>query len=116
MGPDMLVIKRGEHGALAFFRDEMFSVPAYPLKDVVDPTGAGDSFAGGLMGYLTRHGKVDAQSFRQAILMGRVMASYNVQDFSLGRLAELSPSLIRERIREFNRLMHVNIEGIDVDF
>ena len=116
MGPDMLVIKRGEHGALAFFNDEMFSVPAYPLKEVVDPTGAGDSFAGGLMGYLTRHGKLDAQSFRQAILMGSVMASYNVQDFSLGRLAELSPSLIRERIRDFNRLIHVNIDGIDVDF
>ena len=116
MGLDMLVIKRGEHGALAFFNDEMFSVPAYPLKEVVDPTGAGDSFAGGLMGYLTRHGKLDAQSFRQAILMGSVMASYNVQDFSLGRLAELSPSLIRERIRDFNRLIHVNIDGIDVDF
>ena len=116
MGPDMLVIKRGEHGALAFYNDEMFSVPAYPLKEVVDPTGAGDSFAGGLMGYLTRHGKLDAQSFRQAILMGSVMASYNVQDFSLGRLAELSPSLIRERIRDFSRLIHVNIDGIDVDY
>ena len=94
----------------------MFSAPAFPLKDVVDPTGAGDSFAGGLMGYLTRCGKLDAQSFRQAILMGSVMASYNVQDFSLGRLAELSPSLIRERIREFHRLIHVNVDGIDVDF
>ena len=116
MGPDMLVIKRGEHGALAFYKDEMFSAPAYPLKEVVDPTGAGDSFAGGLMGYLTRVGKVDAQTFRQAVLMGSVMASYNVQDFSLGQLAALSPSLIRDRIREFHRLIHVNVDGIDVDF
>ena len=116
LGPSMLVIKRGEHGALAFYQDEMFSVPAYPLADVVDPTGAGDSFAGGLMGYLTRHGKVDAQSFRQAILMGSVMASYNVQDFSLGKLAALSPGLIRERIREFHRLIHVDVEGIDLEF
>jgi sugar/nucleoside kinase (ribokinase family) len=106
MGPKTLVIKRGEYGALMFTSDEIFSAPAYPLEAVFDPTGAGDSFAGGFMGYLTSTMNFEPPSIRQAIIFGSVMASFNVESFSLDRIKALDYKEIEARFREFKRLTH----------
>jgi len=108
-GPRAIVIKRGEYGALLFFEDKIFAAPALPLEDIKDPTGAGDSFAGGLMGYLTKHWKSgssqpDYEALKKACIYGSVMASFNVEDFSLDRLRNLRPEEIEARYREFHRL------------
>ena len=104
MGPEILVIKRGEHGALVVTDEGMFSAPAMPLDVIKDPTGAGDSFAGGLMGYIARKGSWDLESLRQGVILGSVMASYNVQDFSLDRLKTLTHDDIRDRYKAFSEL------------
>jgi len=104
MGPDILIIKRGEHGALAVTEEGMFSAPAMPLDVIKDPTGAGDSFAGGLMGYIARKGSWDLESLRQGVILGSVMASYNVQDFSLERLKTLTQEDISSRYQAFAEL------------
>lgn len=103
-GPKTLIVKRGEYGALMFHRDSVFSAPAYPLEDVFDPTGAGDSFAGGLMGYLANTGEISEDNIRKAIIFGSVMASFNVEAFSLERLSSLSFNDIKNRYAEFKRL------------
>jgi len=107
-GPTTLIVKRGEYGALMFNNNSIFSAPAYPLEAIFDPTGAGDSFAGGFMGYLanTDSGSVTEESIRQAIILGSVMASFNVEDFSLDRLKSLTSNDIKERYAEFKRLTH----------
>lgn len=104
MGPDILIIKRGEHGALAVTEEGMFSAPALPLDVIKDPTGAGDSFAGGLMGYIARKGTWDLESLRQGVILGSVMASFNVQDFSLERLKTINHADIKARYKEFAEL------------
>jgi len=101
MGPATVLIKRGEYGVLQFSEEGMFAVPAYPLEDVVDPTGAGDTFAGGMMGFLARHGRVTESSLRTAVVYGSVMASFVVERFSLERLLDLSWEEIDNRYREF---------------
>ncbi len=107
MGPDSLIIKRGEYGAILFHEDTVFAAPAYPLEDVYDPTGAGDSFAGGVMGYLASCSDYRKMStMRQAIIFGSVMASFNVEDFSLKRLGEVQYDEIRTRFSEFKQLVH----------
>jgi len=106
MGPKALVVKRGEHGALLFAGDHVFAASAYPLADVFDPTGAGDSFAGGFMGYLARTGRDDAAAMRRAIVVGSVLASFAVERFSLDRLKDLAPDEIRTRYAEFRQLVH----------
>ncbi|MBI5141814.1 MAG: sugar kinase [Nitrospirae bacterium] len=106
MGPKTLIIKRGEYGALLFTNDGVFAAPAYPLEKVFDPTGAGDTFAGGFMGYLANTMNFDDASIRKAIIFGSVMASFNVEDFSLNRLKSLDYSEIEDRYREFRRLTH----------
>lgn len=106
MGPKTLIIKRGEYGALLFTKDGVFAAPAYPLEEVFDPTGAGDTFAGGFMGYLANTMNFDDASIRKAIIFGSVMASFNVEDFSLNRLKSLDYSEIENRYREFRRLTH----------
>jgi sugar/nucleoside kinase (ribokinase family) len=108
-GPSALVVKRGEYGVLKFALDgrndlDVFGAPAYPLEDVFDPTGAGDSFAGGLMGYLAGTGRYDDQAIRQAIIFGSVMASFNVEKFSVERLKELTFAEVELRYREFRKL------------
>lgn len=103
-GPRVLVIKRGEYGALMFTQRSMFSAPAYPLEEIFDPTGAGDTFAGGLMGYLSNTGNISEESIRRAIIYGSVMASFNVEAFSLQRLNTLKPDEIKNRYYEFRRL------------
>jgi sugar/nucleoside kinase (ribokinase family) len=101
MGPATVLIKRGEYGVLQFSDEGMFAVPAYPLEDVVDPTGAGDTFAGGMMGFLARHGRVTESSLRTAVVYGSVMASFVVERYSLERLLDLTWEEIDNRYREF---------------
>ncbi len=101
LGPKGVVIKKGEHGAILFTPEEIFCAPALPMDRLVDPTGAGDSFAGGLVGYLAREGKADFAILRRAVIYGSVMASFNVEDFSLNRLRDLSNDDIEKRYRRF---------------
>ena len=106
MGVRYLVIKKGEHGALLFSTDDMFYAPALPLTQVVDPTGAGDTFAGGLMGYLANTDDISMSNMKRAIIAGSAMASFCVEDFSLNRLKELSMPEIKERFVRFKDLMY----------
>ncbi|MEK6776790.1 MAG: PfkB family carbohydrate kinase [bacterium] len=105
-GPKILIIKRGEYGALMFNGVNIFSAPAYPLETVFDPTGAGDSFAGGLMGYLSNVQEVNDESLRRAMIFGSVMASFNVEDFSINRMRGLTYEEIKQRFRMFKDLTH----------
>ena len=104
MGPDTLVVKRGEYGVLVFRQHSIFSVPAYPLEEVFDPTGAGDTFAGGFMGFLASTGNLAESHIRQATVFGSVMASYTVEDFSLERLRRTEWPEIEDRYRKFKAL------------
>jgi sugar/nucleoside kinase (ribokinase family) len=106
MGPKTLVIKRGEYGVLLFHRDAIFSAPAYPLEDVFDPTGAGDTFAGGFMGYIANTMDFNESVVRRAVIMGSVMASFNVEAFSLDRIRDLDYAEIENRYREFKSISH----------
>ncbi len=106
LGCKRLVIKRGEYGVLMFTADSIFAAPAYPLEEVYDPTGAGDTFAGGFMGYLANTGNLSDEGVRQAIIFGSVMASFNVEDFSLNRMKRLSYHEIEARYRSFKALTH----------
>jgi sugar/nucleoside kinase (ribokinase family) len=105
-GPKHLIIKRGEYGALMFNEKQVFGAPAFPLEDVRDPTGAGDTFAGGFLGYLTATGNRSLEAFKQAIIFGSVMASFTVEAFSLDRLRILDYKEVQERFRAFKRLTH----------
>ncbi len=105
-GPKTLVIKRGEYGALMIDSKSAFGAPAFPLEEVVDPTGAGDSFAGGFVGYLAATGSSDQAALRKAVVFGSVMASFNVSEFGPRRLASLTYAEIEARFREFRDLMH----------
>lgn len=104
-GTKFVVIKKGEHGAVLFDGDNIFCIPAYPLDKVVDPTGAGDSFAGGMMGYLASVGKIDSKTLRKAIAYGTVVASFNVQGFSLTSFQRISRADIDARFEEFETMM-----------
>lgn len=105
-GPKTLIVKRGEYGVLMFNGGSIFSAPAYPLENVFDPTGAGDTFAGGFMGYLSNTMDFGEPALRRAIVMGSVMASFNVEDFSLNRIRDLDYKEIENRFREFKNLSH----------
>ncbi len=104
MGPTTTLIKRGEYGVLQFSKEGMFAVPAYPLEEVIDPTGAGDTFAGGMMGFLARDGRINESTLRTAVVYGSVVASYSVEDFSLRRLETLTWEAIDNRYRAFIEL------------
>lgn len=103
-GPKIVIIKKGEHGALMFSGDGIFSSPSYPIEKVVDPTGAGDSFAGGLMGYLAKTDDISLENLRRAVVYGTVVASNTVQDFSLRSLAAITPQLVDERFATIQEL------------
>lgn len=109
LGPQLLVVKRGEYGAALFTSDSYFATPAFPLESVFDPTGAGDSFAGGFMGYLAQADKIDDATLRRAVIYGSVMASFNVEEFSCDRLRRLKPEEIRERFHKFKDFTHFEI-------
>jgi sugar/nucleoside kinase (ribokinase family) len=104
-GPSMVIIKKGEHGAFLFKEKSIFFAPAYPLEEVFDPTGAGDSFAGGFMGYLARTGDLSDASLRRAVVYGSAMGSFAVEKFSVQRLLEITPADIASRVAEFKRLV-----------
>jgi len=104
MGPKMVLIKRGEYGVLQFSDSTVFATPAYPLEEVFDPTGAGDSFAGGFMGQLARSGDLSQGGLRRAIVYGSVVASFTVEDFGVKRLTDLSLPQIEERYQRFVQL------------
>ncbi len=101
LGPKNVLVKRGEYGVLQFSSEGMFAVPAYPLEEVIDPTGAGDAFAGGLMGFLARNGRLTESVLRTGVVYGTVMASFAVEKFSLDRLTELTWEEIDRRYRAF---------------
>jgi sugar/nucleoside kinase (ribokinase family) len=105
-GPKTLIIKRGEYGALMFSDKKIFAAPAYPLESVYDPTGAGDCFAGGFMGYLANTMNFEESNIRKAIIFGSVMASFNVEAFSLDRIKTLDYAEIKNRYGEFKKLTH----------
>lgn len=104
MGPEYVIIKKGEHGVLLFHGAEFFALPAYPLESVFDPTGAGDTFAGGLMGYLTSAGKVSFENMRRAVAWGSVTASFTVEDFGLESLRRIKHSDIEKRLALFKKI------------
>ena len=104
-GPKYVVIKKGEHGAFMFTKDSIFFAPAYPLESVFDPTGAGDSFAGGFIGYLARTDDLSEANLRRAVVYGSAMGSFVVEKFSLQRLLEITPQDIRQRVADFHRLV-----------
>jgi sugar/nucleoside kinase (ribokinase family) len=106
MGPRTLVVKKGEHGVLMFSDDGSFAAPAFPLEEVFDPTGAGDTFAGGFIGYLAGAGDSREDTLRRAVVMGSALASFCVEDFSLDRLLRLTRAEIDERFRRFKQLTH----------
>lgn len=105
MGPSLIVAKKGEHGAILLGEDLIFGIPARPCEKVVDPTGAGDSFAGGFLGFLDKVGSIDQRDFRKAAVYGSVMASFVIEDFGIERLKSLDEEEIEERFDEFRRLV-----------
>ena len=110
MGPKTLVVKRGEHGVLMTRTGGgFFAAPAMPLEDVFDPTGAGDTFAGGFLGYLASCDTVDDASLARAIIYGSTLASFAVEDFSVDRLLRLTPSEVKDRFADFKKLTHFEI-------
>jgi sugar/nucleoside kinase (ribokinase family) len=103
MGPKVVVIKKGEHGVYVLGQKFQFGFPAYPVDRVVDPTGAGDTFAGGMFGYLSKVRKMDEKNFRRAVLYGTALASFNVQGFGMGRTASLTMREVDARLKEFQK-------------
>ena len=106
LGPKTLVIKRGEYGVIMVTKDAIFAAPAYPLETVFDPTGAGDTFAGGFLGYLSSRKEIHDRELRRAIIFGSVLASFTVEKFSLDRLREISLADVHERYQDFRALTH----------
>ncbi|HXI13070.1 MAG TPA: PfkB family carbohydrate kinase [Thermoanaerobaculia bacterium] len=106
LGAKRLVIKRGEYGVLMVQKDQVFAVPAYPLESVFDPTGAGDTFAGGFLGYLASRSELTEREMRRAIIFGSVLASFTVEAFALDRLREVSREEIEKRFRDFKAVTH----------
>ena len=106
LGPQTIIVKKGEYGAVLFRGDGFFYCPAYPLEDVKDPTGAGDSFAGGFLGYLVQAGDLTVANLRRALVHGSVIASFTVEDFSVRRLATVTPDEIKQRYREFREFTY----------
>ncbi|MCW5923268.1 MAG: bifunctional hydroxymethylpyrimidine kinase/phosphomethylpyrimidine kinase [Saprospiraceae bacterium] len=109
MGPKFLIIKKGEHGALLFQQGEVFFAPALPLAEVTDPTGAGDTFAGGFMGWMSKTGDLSFDNMKRGIIYGSAMASFCVEKFSIERLKGLTPAMIQKRVQQFADLVHFKI-------
>ncbi len=110
MGPKYLVIKKGEHGAMLFNENSVFFAPALPLEEVFDPTGAGDTFAGGFIGYLAKTGDVSFENMKRAIIYGSAMASFTVEKFGTEGLLDLTSSELNERLNQFSEMMQFDIE------
>lgn len=110
MGPKYLIIKKGEHGAMLFYESKMFFAPGLPLAEVKDPTGAGDTFAGGFMGYLAKTNDTSFENMKRALIYGSTMASFCVQEFGLANLKNLDQDKINERIKVFSELVKFDIK------
>ena len=110
MGPKYVVIKKGEHGALLFNDDNVFYAPALPLEEVFDPTGAGDTFAGGFAGYLTRTNDFSFENMKKAVIYGSTLASFCVEKFGTERMAKLEADEVRSRLKQFQQLTQFDIE------
>lgn len=110
MGPKYVVIKKGEHGALLFHNDEVFFAPALPLEEVFDPTGAGDTFAGGFAGFLAQSGDITFENMKQALIYGSCLASFTVEKFGTERLENITTEEIRKRLQQFKQLTQFEIE------
>lgn len=110
MGPKYVVIKKGEHGALLFHNEQMFYAPALPLAEVFDPTGAGDTFAGGFAGYLAKTGDVSFENMKNAVVYGSALASFCVEKFGTERMENLSHSEVQQRLMQFKHLTQFEIE------
>jgi sugar/nucleoside kinase (ribokinase family) len=110
MGPKFLIVKKGEHGALLFHDDLVFFAPALPLEEVFDPTGAGDTFAGGFMGHIARTKDISFENMKTAIIVGSAMASFCVEKFGPDRLKEITADDIAKRLRQFRELVNFDIE------
>ncbi len=104
LGPSIVVVKKGEHGCMLFRQDDIFAVPAFPLTHVADPTGAGDSFAGGFMGYLAQYETIDLASLKRAVVYGTVTASFTCEQFGPARLTEIDREIIEKRYEAFRHL------------
>lgn len=104
LGPGYVIVKKGEHGSILATKDGLFIVPAYPIIDVIDPTGAGDSFAGGTMGHIAKIGTIDLQTIKSAIVYGGIVASFTVEEFGLNRLKDLTLVDIEERLALFRSI------------
>ncbi len=105
MGPKFVIIKKGEHGCMFFSEHETYVLPAFPTEDVVDPTGAGDSFAGGMMGYLAEKDNFDPQTLKEALAFGTLVASYNVEDFSLDKMAKIERANLDLRMEQYKQML-----------
>jgi len=110
MGPQYLIIKKGEHGALLFYKDQVFYAPALPLEDVFDPTGAGDTFAGGFIGHIARTKDISFENMKTAIIVGSAMASFCVEKFGPERMKEITKEDIDKRLMQFQELVNFDIE------
>ena len=110
MGPKYVIIKKGEHGALLFSEGKVFAIPALPLEDVFDPTGAGDTFAGGFAAHLAATGSISFENMKTAIIIGSAMASFTVEKFGTERLLEVSPILLKQRIKKFQELTTFEVD------
>ena len=110
MGPKFLIIKKGEHGALLFHEDQVFFAPALPLEEVFDPTGAGDTFAGGFMGYLAKTNDISFENMKTAIIVGSALASFCVEKFGPNRMKEITKRDIDDRLSEFVQLVNFEID------
>jgi sugar/nucleoside kinase (ribokinase family) len=110
MGPKYLIIKKGEHGALLFHGDQIFFAPALPLEDVFDPTGAGDTFAGGFIGHLAKTKDISFENMKTAIIVGSAMASFCVEKFGTERLIEITKEDIDRRLAQFRELVNFDIQ------
>jgi sugar/nucleoside kinase (ribokinase family) len=110
MGPKYLVIKKGENGALLFHENQLFFAPALPLEEVFDPTGAGDSFAGGFIGYLAGTRDLSFDNMKRAVIYGSAIASFCVEKFGIDRIAELTPQELDSRVQEFIDLVQFDID------
>jgi sugar/nucleoside kinase (ribokinase family) len=106
MGPRLVVLKRGEHGVILFSNNSFFAIPAYLMESIFDPTGAGDTFAGGVMGYLAKCKNMTDANLRRAVVLGNIMATFAVEDFSLRRLGAIKRADVMRRFKRFRKQMH----------